>query len=143
MLFLLANAQRPTADDAGRLPSEAITGLALEGTFERMARRRYQKPEPFIEGNWWWIVVRQDHLIDGKLTRKTKRIKSSWHQPILQDKKSKKSETNSFGLSTKDWSPSAQPLNSARMWKVTTRERFSRYLPPLPATTINTWSTST
>jgi integrase len=40
-----------------------------------MARRRYQKPKPFLEGNWWWIRVRLDQFIHGRPTRKLKRIK--------------------------------------------------------------------
>jgi integrase len=60
----------------GTLDSEATVSLASKGElFERMARRRYQKPKPFIEGNWWWIVIRQDQLSDGRLTRKNKRVK--------------------------------------------------------------------
>lgn len=40
-----------------------------------MARRRFQNPEPFVEGNWWWIWVRKDVIEDGKLKRKNKREK--------------------------------------------------------------------
>lgn len=75
-MFLIANSQRPKPTSADTLPVEAtLTDLALKGTFERMARRRYQKPKPFIEGNWWWIRIWQDQLVDGRLTRKLKRIK--------------------------------------------------------------------
>jgi hypothetical protein len=55
--------------------SEANSGLPLKGDFERMARRRYQSPEPFREGNWWWIKPYTDFFSDGKLRRKQKRIK--------------------------------------------------------------------
>ena len=75
MLFLHVNGQRPIAKDAARLPSEAITGLARKGTFQRVARRRFQKPKPFLEGNWWWIRIWQDQFTDGRLTHKLKRIK--------------------------------------------------------------------
>lgn len=40
-----------------------------------MARRRYQEPAPFREGRWWWIKMRQDEFVDGKLERKQKRVK--------------------------------------------------------------------
>ena len=75
MLSLHANTQRPAAENAARLPGEAITGLALEGTFERMAKRRYQNPKPFLEGNWWWIRIWQDQPSNGRLIRKQKRIR--------------------------------------------------------------------
>ena len=65
----------PTAGD-GRVPTEACPSLALKGEdFQRMARRRYQKPKPFLEGNWWWIRIWQDQFTNGRLTRKLKRIK--------------------------------------------------------------------
>jgi integrase len=40
-----------------------------------MAKRRFQQPTPFREGNWWWLLVRQDQFSDGRLKRKQKRIK--------------------------------------------------------------------
>jgi integrase len=40
-----------------------------------MAKRRFQNPKPFREGNWWWIHVREDQFSDGRLKRKQKRIK--------------------------------------------------------------------
>jgi integrase len=40
-----------------------------------MARRRYQDPKPFREGNWWWIKARQDEVVGGQLQRKQKRLK--------------------------------------------------------------------
>ena len=43
--------------------------------FEKMARRRFQDPKPFREGNFWWIRVWQDHFQDGGLKRKQVRIK--------------------------------------------------------------------
>jgi len=38
-----------------------------------MARRRFQNPEPFISGNWWYLLVWEDEFVDGKRTRKRKR----------------------------------------------------------------------
>ena len=40
-----------------------------------MARRRYQHPKPFREGNYWWIKLWIDVLVNGKLERQRKRIK--------------------------------------------------------------------
>jgi len=54
---------------------EANSGLPLRGDFERMARRRFQAPSPFREGNWWWIKVWKDEFRDGKLQRIRKRLK--------------------------------------------------------------------
>ena len=40
-----------------------------------MARRRFQSPQPFREGNWWWIKARKDEFVDGQLVRTQKRMK--------------------------------------------------------------------
>jgi Phage integrase, N-terminal SAM-like domain len=40
-----------------------------------MARRRYQKPTPFKEGAFWWMLCWQDEVVSGTRTRKRKRIK--------------------------------------------------------------------
>jgi integrase len=40
-----------------------------------MARRRYQDPKPFREGNWWWIKPWQDEIVGGQHKRKQKRLK--------------------------------------------------------------------
>ncbi len=55
--------------------SEANSGPPLKGDFERMARRRFQNPTPFREGNWWWIRIWQDKFRDGKPERSLKRLK--------------------------------------------------------------------
>jgi len=55
---------------------EANSGLPLRGDFERMARRRFQAPSPFREGNWWWIKVWMDEFRDGKLQRIRKRLRN-------------------------------------------------------------------
>jgi integrase len=59
----------------GIVLSETNFGDPLEGDFERMARRRFQNPNPFREGNWWWINPWQDVFREGRLTRKRKRMK--------------------------------------------------------------------
>jgi len=40
-----------------------------------MARRRHQNPKPHREGNWWYLRLWSDVFVDGKPTRKLKRIK--------------------------------------------------------------------
>ena len=72
------NSEAVTGDSFATIVPEVeatIIGLALKGTLQRMARRRYQKPKPFLEGNWWWIRIRQDQFIQGRPIRKLKRIK--------------------------------------------------------------------
>jgi hypothetical protein len=40
-----------------------------------MAKRRFQFPNPFKEGNWWGINPRQDVVTKRGITRKRKRMK--------------------------------------------------------------------
>jgi integrase len=47
----------------------------LKGDFQQMARRRFQDPTPFKEGNWFWLNVWTDELREGRLQRKRKRLK--------------------------------------------------------------------
>src|SRR5215469_8670680 len=44
------------------------------GGFEKMARRRYQKPTPKRRGKQWSILVREDVVENGQRERKLKRI---------------------------------------------------------------------
>src|SRR5713226_2500643 len=44
------------------------------GGFEKMARRRYQKPTPDRRGNQWTILVREDVVEHGQRTRKVRRV---------------------------------------------------------------------
>src|ERR1700686_2851502 len=67
-------------EGSGSSPPRANVSLAnhqapLRGQFSAMARRRFQNPKPFREGNWWWINVWQDEIKEGRLTRKRKRVK--------------------------------------------------------------------
>ena len=59
--------------NGGTVVAEAKPGVPQNGEFERMARRRFQNPEPFISGNWWYLLVWEDEFVDGKRTRKRKR----------------------------------------------------------------------
>ena len=60
-----ANASRAT------LVPKANAGALLKGDFERLARRRYQNPEPFRRNGWWVLRYWQDEeSADGKRRRK-------------------------------------------------------------------------
>jgi integrase len=75
MGFLPSNsALTPVTGDV-RVRNEANSSLPLKGEYERMARRRFQKPKPFREGAWWWIFVRKDVFIEGKPSRRKERVK--------------------------------------------------------------------
>ena len=72
-----ANATRShLASVYGNLPCEQLRNepSPLGGGFERMARRRYQKPTPRKRGNQWTILVREDMVEDGQRIRKVSRI---------------------------------------------------------------------
>jgi hypothetical protein len=57
------------------MPPEANHPAPLKGDFSAMARRRFQDPKPFREGNWWWIKPWQDEFKEGRFERKQKRLK--------------------------------------------------------------------
>lgn len=40
-----------------------------------MARRRFQDPKPQRLGKWWYLLTWQDEFVEGRRTRKRKRIK--------------------------------------------------------------------
>src|SRR5215469_15078094 len=42
---------------------------------EKMARRRFQNPEPKRLGKWWYLLLWQDEYAEGKRIRKRKRIR--------------------------------------------------------------------
>jgi integrase len=66
----------PSAHDYDTLLSEQIRNEPLPqgGGFEKMARRRYQKPTPGRRGHVWTILVREDIVENGQRTRKVKRV---------------------------------------------------------------------
>jgi integrase len=59
----------------GILLAEANFGLPSVGELEKMARRRFQNPEPKREGHWWYLRVWQDTFVGGASIRKRKRHK--------------------------------------------------------------------
>jgi hypothetical protein len=66
-----------TPKKRGIVLSETNFGDPLEGDFERMARRRFQNPKPFREGNWWWINPWQDVTVEGRLSLPAKNVSLS------------------------------------------------------------------
>jgi integrase len=54
------------------LPAEATNPASHRGDFEAMARRRFQSPKPFREGQFWWLLI-WDTSETG--SRKRQRIK--------------------------------------------------------------------
>ncbi|MGJ5819923.1 tyrosine-type recombinase/integrase [Paludibaculum fermentans] len=56
--------------DRDRLCGEAsYTGLFKRGELERMARRRFQDPEPKREGRWWYLIYWRDVIENGRRRR--------------------------------------------------------------------------
>jgi integrase len=64
------------ACDYDKLPGEQIRNEPSPqgGGFEKMARRRYQKPTPERRGSQWSILVREDVVKSGQRKRKVKRV---------------------------------------------------------------------
>jgi integrase len=64
------------SDRCDILPDEQIRNESSPqgGGFEKMARRRYQKPTPKRRGKQWSILVREDVVKHGQRNRKLKRI---------------------------------------------------------------------
>lgn len=73
-----SNSSQPTCNslDCDTLPIEQIRNEPSPqgGGFEKMARRRYQKPTPHKRGNQWTILVREEFVSDGQRRRKVKRV---------------------------------------------------------------------
>ena len=73
-----SNSSHPTCNslDCDTLPIEQIRNEPSPqgGGFEKMARRRYQKPTPHKRGNQWTILVREEFVSDGQRRRKVKRV---------------------------------------------------------------------
>ena len=64
------------ADNGRTIRPEEDQGTAtLLERRQQMARRRFQDPTPFREGNWWWINPWLDEFVEGRLERKRKRMK--------------------------------------------------------------------
>jgi len=62
----------PVPSNGAIVSSEANLVIPLAGDLERMTKRRFQNPTPKRRGNWWYIQVRRDEFVDGKLVRKNR-----------------------------------------------------------------------
>lgn len=61
--------------EGSTISAEANSGHLLKGDLERMAKRRHQQPKPVRQGNYWWVWIRDNVFTEGKVERKTQRIK--------------------------------------------------------------------
>jgi integrase len=126
------------------LPPEADSGQPSPERLERMARRRYQDPEPKREGKWWYIRPWRDEFVGGKLVRRRVRIKvapaetplrevkrmaAEKLRPMNQGLESLGSATNFVHYLENTYKPIVLPLMAS-----TTRERYEgvirNYLEP-------------
>jgi integrase len=105
---------------------EAKTGAPFfKGDFEKMARRRYQDPEPFKRGTWWYVQYRQDVFSAGQLKRKkvwrklapatmpereVKKIAAEMLRPLNQGLESIGSATNFTKYVNETYTPVVMPL---------------------------------
>jgi integrase len=60
---------------ANTIPTEANTRPPSLEEYEQMAARRFQDPKPEKVGQWWYLRVWQDALVNGVPVRKRQRIK--------------------------------------------------------------------
>ena len=60
----------------GIVAAEASPGRPVLGEdTEKMARRRFQNPEPKRLGKWWYLLIWQDEFLAGKRARRRKRVR--------------------------------------------------------------------
>ena len=62
---------KATSSDLHGILGPANTGALIPmEDLERMARRRFQNPKPFVRGKWWCLTYWQDDFSSGKPRRK-------------------------------------------------------------------------
>jgi len=112
------------------VPNEANRAAPLRGDqFSAMAKRRFQDPKPFREGNWWWLILWTDELHEGRLQRKRKRVKlCSANVPQREARKigSEKLRPMNQGL---------EPIGSATSFREYIESTFKPTVLPLMANT--------
>jgi integrase len=122
-----ARGHKVGTDDEGRaivLP-EANSGAPLLEGYERMARRRYQNPQPHRRGNWWELRVWRDGFSGGERTRRrayvklapastlereAKKISAEYLRPLNQGLESLGSATNFAKYVNDTYKPIVLPL---------------------------------
>jgi integrase len=75
MARLALDASPEKVDSSVTVSVETSPRVPSREEIQKVAQRRYQNPEPFQEGNFWWLLIRQDEVVNGKRIRKKKRIK--------------------------------------------------------------------
>jgi len=68
-------ARMPVLDGRGIVAAETDPARQFSEDTEKMARRRFQNPEPKRVGKWWYLLLWQDEFLNGKRIRKRKRIR--------------------------------------------------------------------
>jgi len=58
-----------------RLATETSPARQFSEDTEKMARRRFQNPEPTRLGKWWYLLIWQDEFLAGKRVRRRKRVR--------------------------------------------------------------------
>src|SRR5580704_12895480 len=74
MASIGTNIDRSPDQGRGKV-STANSGNPPKGDFERMARRRFQNPEPTRRGQWWTLRVWKTTFTNGQLKRTRERIR--------------------------------------------------------------------
>lgn len=63
-------------DDVAIIRTQANIGAPISHQeMERMAKRRFQNPQPQRRGAWWTMRVWRDEFVDGKHVRKQQRVR--------------------------------------------------------------------
>ena len=63
-------------DDVAIIRTPANIGAPISPQeMERMAKRRFQNPQPQRRGAWWTMRVWRDEFVDGKHARKQQRVR--------------------------------------------------------------------
>ena len=63
-------------DDVAKIRTPANIGAPISPQeMERMAKRRFQNPQPQRRGAWWTMRVWRDEFVDGKHARKQQRVR--------------------------------------------------------------------
>lgn len=74
MIGFAKSSEPQPVDGRGMLLATSPSGLSI-GDLERMARRRFQAPNPERRGKYWVLRFWQDEFKDGRRIRERKRIK--------------------------------------------------------------------
>lgn len=113
--------------EGSTLAAEASTAVPLKGDFERMARRRFQAPQPFRRGNWWCLQYWRDDFSNGKAGRKkawaklalasmpereVKKIAAEFLRPLNQGLESIGSATNFTNYVDSTYIPLVMPTKA-------------------------------